>query len=287
MKYRTDITQEQLKQNIKYNPQLGVFYRKLKSGWKELNGTKTTKGYLLIATNKRQYLAHRLAWLYVYGEWPKDQLDHINGIRTDNRIENLREVSQTGNNRNMIRNRNNKTGIMGVYWCKQTQKWKVQINNRDRKEFGGRHDDFFEACCARKRLENKHNFHNGHNKEIEVEQRTLHNKPSLCEGLRYDEKYKVWRVRLSLPNRQYKDLGSYTNLWDAICISKSAMNYKEKGLPIPNHRNHKVFGVSQSQKKWVSQITVNKIKIRLGETKDFFEAVCLRKSAENKYDFHR
>lgn len=71
-------------------------------------------------------MAHRLAWLYVHGEWPSKHLDHLNGNRTDNRIENLRQVSVAENAENTRRpHRDNKSGYLGV--CKKRGKWLAVI----------------------------------------------------------------------------------------------------------------------------------------------------------------
>lgn len=89
------LTQEILKQHLSYNPETGLFARK---NHFRLNsdgsvGTVQKKGYRAIMVLHRLYRAHRLAWLYVYGEFPNDQIDHINGNRDDNRIANLRVVN--------------------------------------------------------------------------------------------------------------------------------------------------------------------------------------------------
>lgn len=80
------------------------------------------------------YLEHRLAWLYVTGTWPSDQIDHVNGIRDDNRIFNLREATGPENNGNQRQARSdNKTGLLGVYWDKQHKKFSAKIM------FSGKH----------------------------------------------------------------------------------------------------------------------------------------------------
>ena len=112
-----DLTQERLKAVLKYDPESGVFFW-LKSGKGRLPtliaGTIAKIGYRYIQVDKRFYLAHRLAWLYVYGEWPPEQIDHINGIRSDNRLSNLRCVNNSQNNMNRPAQKNNKSGLKGV-----------------------------------------------------------------------------------------------------------------------------------------------------------------------------
>lgn len=78
-------------------------------------GTRTRKGYIRIHFSGKLYAAHRLAWFYVHGDWPRQQIDHINGNRADNRIANLRDVSARVNSQNRKRaNANNSNGLLGV-----------------------------------------------------------------------------------------------------------------------------------------------------------------------------
>jgi len=88
--------------------------------------------YMKIRINKKQYSAHRLAFLYMTGKWPENQIDHINHIRNDNKWSNLREATSTENNRNQSISKSNKSGFTGVYWSKLERKWKAQIkiNNK-------------------------------------------------------------------------------------------------------------------------------------------------------------
>ena len=86
--------------------------------------TISPDGYIKIVIDGVSYKAHRLAWLFTYGEFPKQIIDHVNQNKTDNRISNLREVSYTGNALNTKKISNAK----GYYWYKKTNKWKSQIN---------------------------------------------------------------------------------------------------------------------------------------------------------------
>ena len=80
----------------------------------------------------RMWLAHRLIWLYVYGRWPIDELDHINGDPHDNRIANLRECCHAENHQNRGRAVNNSSGFTGVSWHKRCSKWRanIKVNGR-------------------------------------------------------------------------------------------------------------------------------------------------------------
>lgn len=104
------VTQDELKERLTYDPETGVFtWKKARKGnTGRTAGTHDRDGYIVIHLYQRQYRAHRLAWLYVYGEWPRNQIDHINGIRDDNRILNLRDVTPRENSQNQKFHRDGK-----------------------------------------------------------------------------------------------------------------------------------------------------------------------------------
>jgi hypothetical protein len=85
------------------------------------------KEYLIVSVGGHFYLAHRLIWLYVHGAWPSANLDHRNGVKTDNRISNLRECTVSENAMNTKRSTNNKSGFKGVHFHKASSSWCVHI----------------------------------------------------------------------------------------------------------------------------------------------------------------
>lgn len=90
-------------------------------------------GYIVIGINKQVYKAHRIVWFIKMKEWPSSQLDHINNIKTDNRIENLRLATPRQNKQNTPIHKNNTSGVKGVSWSSALKKWKASIrieNNR-------------------------------------------------------------------------------------------------------------------------------------------------------------
>lgn len=124
------LTQAILKENLHYNPDTGVFtWVKTNKGRilsKEV-GFFEADGYRRIGINRKRYAAHRLAWLYMTGEWPENQIDHVNGIRGDNRFLNIREANHSQNNHNKRKQSNNTSGYKGVSWYKHAKKWRASI----------------------------------------------------------------------------------------------------------------------------------------------------------------
>ena len=124
------LTAETLRQYLDYDAATGLFTRRVtrKGGARagDVAGTLSL-GYVRIQLNGGFYMAHRLAWLWVYGHWPSKHLDHINRIKSDNRIANLREVSRSENMQNTSLSVNNTSGYRGVSYFKQTGKWQAYI----------------------------------------------------------------------------------------------------------------------------------------------------------------
>lgn len=87
--------------------------------------SKNKHGYFQGGVLKEKLSAHRVVWAMFYGQWPEHCIDHINGDRSDNRIENLRSVTVAENQRNMGRSKANKSGVSGVSWCSRAKKWRA------------------------------------------------------------------------------------------------------------------------------------------------------------------
>ena len=128
------LTQERIKEILDYDPMTGEFVWKVeRSGYVKKGkkaGSRHRTGYITITVDNIAYKAHRLAWLYVYGELPNSPLDHINGDRKDNRISNIRQTSNNENqwNRYKARRDNACTELLGVSWHKARGKWRVHIS---------------------------------------------------------------------------------------------------------------------------------------------------------------
>jgi hypothetical protein len=109
---KTELTQARLRELLSYDPETGFFTWR-KSGKR---AGKVLKGYVVLQVCRKRQRAHRLAWFYMYGEWPKHQIDHINRIRGDNRLCNLRDVPQSLNQQNQAKaHKNSSTGVIGVF----------------------------------------------------------------------------------------------------------------------------------------------------------------------------
>ena len=124
--------------------------------------TTSTHGYIRFAIDYKLYLAHRVAFALMTGEWPSCELDHINHDKLDNRWSNLRPVSRSKQMQNTSLNKNNTSGVNGVSWCNQRKKWIATITvNRKQMNLGG----FLvkrDAIAARKSADRKYRFHENH-----------------------------------------------------------------------------------------------------------------------------
>jgi len=125
------VTQERLRELFSYNPNTGNFIRLVgRSGPNaragDIAGCDNGQGYVRIYVDGKAYKAHRLAWMYTHGEWP-NHIDHVNGIRSDNRIENLRSVVRSQNNMNKGLYKNSTSGLKGASFNERSGKWKSQI----------------------------------------------------------------------------------------------------------------------------------------------------------------
>lgn len=149
------ITQERLKELLAYDPESGLFYRKLvldrKGKIGDLAGhiSKHLK-YRIISVDEVQYFAHRLAWLYIYGEWAPYQIDHINRDRSDNRIANLRLAKNRSEQmQNQTIRRDNVSGYQGVRWYPAYGKWVAYITVNKKRKTIGYFADVADAISAR------------------------------------------------------------------------------------------------------------------------------------------
>lgn len=117
---KPELTQKRLQELFDYSPETGEFVRKVRVNNRvkvgDIAGYNLGEGYSAFMVDGRTYYAHRLAWLYVHGTWPAHQVDHKWGDRRDNRITELRDLTEGENHQNLHRpHRDNKLGILGVF----------------------------------------------------------------------------------------------------------------------------------------------------------------------------
>ena len=161
----TRLDRPEIAELLSYNPHTGELRWKVnRSNIKEGDpaGYKMSSGYIQVRVLGVLYYAHRLAWLLHYGNWPEDQIDHINHYRGDNRIENLREASRTDNNRNHSLHSTNTSGACGVSWYKDRGKWETYIEVEGKKITLGYFGGFDEAVAARLAANKHYDFHENH-----------------------------------------------------------------------------------------------------------------------------
>ncbi len=160
------ITKEYIKSILNYNHLTGKFTWLVCKGQAVRIGMSAGRvnndGYLGIGIDGEKYQAHRLAWLYMNGTLPKEQIDHINHDRLDNRIKNLREASASENQKNRIKNKNNKSGFCGVSKSSKGNAWVAQIGFNGKVIYLGSFDKIEDAILSRKSANKKYSFHKNH-----------------------------------------------------------------------------------------------------------------------------
>ena len=163
---------EYLRKRLRYEPETGkLFWRDcedMPQSWltrwvgKEAFTAVNTDGYRFGLVRRNSLKGHRVIFALHYGEWPKGQIDHINGIREDNRIQNLRVVTNQENQHNSSMRLDNISGFTGVYWHKKSGKWAVQINICGRKKYIGLFTEIEAAAEARAKASRQHGYTDRH-----------------------------------------------------------------------------------------------------------------------------
>lgn len=149
---KTNLTAEQLRELLHYDPETGIFVWRSKVSWGikigDIAGTIEKSGYKVITFKKSLYKAHRLAWLYIHDKWPKDQIDHANGIRNDNRLVNLREATRAENAQNAGSRKGRDKASRGTSYKEDCNKWQAEIQVSGCRKYLGIFDTQEEAHKA-------------------------------------------------------------------------------------------------------------------------------------------
>lgn len=149
-----------LKEVLDYDPSTGIFRWKpgrekhLKARAGKVAGSQTTS-YVMICIDGNYIGAHRLAWMYVHESQPKGCIDHINGLCTDNRIDNLRDVTHHQNTLNRKLSKRNSSGVHGVDYHRASKKWRARVTFKSAQHYS-LHDTEEEAIAGVKALREKH-----------------------------------------------------------------------------------------------------------------------------------
>lgn len=159
------LTQEYLRNLFSYNPETGEFIRNIdtyRRGHRkgEVAGTKLEDNAIQIIIDKKAYKAHRLAFLYMIGEMPKNGVDHIDGNRSNNKWTNLRRATQAQNNQNMRVRKDSTSGLTGVSYSKSRDRWEAKIAVNGKTIHLGRHKTAPEAAEAYRLAKEKYHTFN-------------------------------------------------------------------------------------------------------------------------------
>ncbi len=172
------LTQAMVRELLDYDPKTGILIWRVRDRhwfkrdgdqktWNKIFAGKETgspdgDGYLQCTVLSRAYKAHRLIWLWMTGEWPKDEIDHENHIQSDNRWLNLRVTTNSGNMKNRSLQSNNTSGTPGVSWSRRDRKWRASVRAFGKKLHLGSFSDKSDAIAARKAADIKYGYHPNH-----------------------------------------------------------------------------------------------------------------------------
>ena len=162
------LTFERANELFKYEPETGMLIRKVTTGNNRFHagtvaGCASPEGYLRVRIDKALYRVHRVCYLLAYGSLADDmQVDHINHDRADNRLANLRLVTNTQNGRNTKLPVTNTTGVIGVSYNKKYDKYYAHIHIKGKNIYLGQYDTLEEAAAARADANLKYGFHSNH-----------------------------------------------------------------------------------------------------------------------------
>lgn len=184
-------------------------------------------GYMAVRVLGHLVGVHRAAWAIHHGTWPTLQIDHINGIKHDNRIGNLRDVTAAKNLRGQVKRSNNTSGVTGIYWDGQRGKWRAQIVYKGKRHFLGCYSDIDEAASARRTANKMFDFAYFHGDDSQCKPTmplpghvNRGNTSGHC-GVSFVAERKRWRAQIKIAGRAVF-LGSFKTKEEAIAARKAA-----------------------------------------------------------------
>jgi hypothetical protein len=152
------INASRLRYLLAYDPNTGIFISRRPQRGRRVGSVMGTRnnGYIIISVDDLKYQAHRLAWLYMTGELPRCDIDHINRDRSDNRWSNLRTATRSQNNANSPTKANNRSGYKGASWHKLSERWQASLTIGGKQVFLGYHESAENAHAAYIAAADKH-----------------------------------------------------------------------------------------------------------------------------------
>ena len=149
------LTAKQLRAVLMYEPDTGMFIWRARKKGEKMNtwhgrraGATRDRGYIVIRIDYRLYRAHRLAWLYMRGRWPRTEVDHIDGDPSNNRWGNLRLATSSHQKINARRRKDNTSGYRGIWWEQRRSHWIAEIRAEGQRYHLGSFDTAEEAHAA-------------------------------------------------------------------------------------------------------------------------------------------
>lgn len=140
-----------LREYLDYDAETGTFTWKIKSGRQpagSVAGSLWPAGYIGVRVGGKAYLAHRLAWAFVHGEWPQADVDHVDRDKVNNRIENLRIATRSQNMANTGLRSTNSSGVKGVHWSSRAQRWIARVQKDGKHGYVGTFRHLEDAAAA-------------------------------------------------------------------------------------------------------------------------------------------